>query len=623
MMSSSTSTDTGTTGTTDITTTTTTTTTIPTPQSALFVGTSREVGRYFHVQSLPGRHHEKLGLKLINCDTGGAGSSGGSAGSSSGGDHGGVVLDPTAAVMEYQFYPGYALVGGYTDDNDNDNDGPYRNVIRPGDMIIAINGRGFRRFAYQEGDEDEIEMEIEVNTINNTNSNNTTEITIPPPTNTMMAPVELDHAVVPPGTMAYRQLLEKIKAVQLASGDPPLTLTLIRYDWDARPFAWRRFLLAAEAVSSSTLSSSLSSLSTTISSTTTTTPIKKNNNVVPEALRRHQNHLQWRNETFPVDISSPGVQAIFSTRTIASIHRTTNTTDDNEDEHENGTDTSAATDTAAAGDHHHHHNKNNVAVVPVVYVNYGRLLRLLEPAGTITATDVRHALLVVTEQMLAASCNGGGGGDPRFPSVTLLIDVSSVSSSSQSLSSDGAGAGGSVTALSTLFQPTVLRVDLWRDLYRTFEPNYPETLHQLIVYPVNAVLVRCFTIVLCIRFVGLVRLVDLVWYYIPFYSGVSLQQRDLGGDILIFVDCMGLICLLLALVLVLIQAKTVRALLQTFVNDTTRRKLVLAVDATQACQALRWDADRVTAAGGIQAYVHAHCRAGRHHRRRSHRPNDE
>jgi hypothetical protein len=72
-----------------------------------------------------------------------------------------------------------------------------------------------------------------------------------------------------------------------------------------------------------------------------------------------------------------------------------------------------------------------------------------------------------------------------------------------------------------------------------------------------------------------------------------------------------------------IQAKTVRALLQTFVNDTTRRKLVLAVDATEACQALRWDADRVTAAGGIQAYVHAHCRAGRHHRRRSHRPNDE
>jgi hypothetical protein len=472
MMSSSTSTDTGTTG-----TATTTTTTIPPLQSALFVGTSREVGRYFHVQSLPGRHHEKLGLKLINCDgTGGTGSSG---------SGGGAVLDPTAAVMEYQFYPGYALVGGYTDDN---NDGPYRNVIRPGDMIIAVNGRGFRRFAYQDGDEDEIEMEIEVN-----NNNNTTEIGIPPTTTTTMTsapiPVELDHAVVLPGTMAYRQLLEKIKAVQLASGDPPLTLTLIRYDWDARPFAWRRFLLAAEAVSSS---STLSSLSTSLSTTTSsTTPKKKNNNVVPEALRRHQNHLQWRNETFPIDISSPGVQAIFSTRTIASIHRT-NTDDKNDDEHDDGTDTSAATDTAAAGDHHHHNNNNNHnhnVGVPVVYVNYGRLLRLLEPTGTITATDVRHALLVVTEQMLAASCNGGGGGDPRFPSVTLLIDVSSVSSSSQS-SDSGGGAGGSVTALSTLFHPTVLRVDLWRDLYRTFEPNYPETLHQLIVYPVNAVLVR-------------------------------------------------------------------------------------------------------------------------------------
>jgi hypothetical protein len=470
--------------------TTTTTTIPPPPQSALFVGTSREVGRYFHVQSLPGRHHEKLGLKLINCDT--SGGSGGVVG----GDHHGVVLDPTtAAVMAYQFYPGYALVGGYTDDDHDTTDGcPYRNVIRPGDMIIAINGRGLRRFAYQEGDE--IEMEMEINSNNNTTK---TEIIIPPPTTT----IELDHAVVPPGTMGggYRQLLEKIKAVQLAGGDPPLTLTLIRYDWDARPFAWRRFLLAAAASASSSLSSSLSM---------TTTSKKINNNIVPEALRRHQNHLQWRNETFPVDISSPGVQAIFSTRTIASVHITNDKIDDDENDDENGTDTGATTATAAAGNHHHHHhpnthNNNNSVVLPVVYVNYGRLLKLLEPVGTITATDVRHALLVVTEQMLAASCSGRNNhnNDPRFPSVSLLIDVSSMmttssstTSSSQSVSSSDSGGGGggssvTTTALSSLlFQPAVLRVDLWRDLYRTFEPNYPETLHQLIVYPVNPVLVR-------------------------------------------------------------------------------------------------------------------------------------
>jgi hypothetical protein len=53
------------------------------------------------------------------------------------------------------------------------------------------------------------------------------------------------------------------------------------------------------------------------------------------------------------------------------------------------------------------------------------------------------------------------------------------------------------------------------------------------------------------------------------------------------------------------QSTTVRTLL-SFVNDTTRTKFVLAVDAAQVCDTLQWDVAKVDAAGGVQSYVHAH-----------------
>jgi hypothetical protein len=320
-------------------------------QSALFVGTSSEVGRYFHLRVVPS--DASLGVKLINCD-------------------GAATNDPTM-----QFYPGYALVGGFMDDC------AYRQILRPGDLIIAVNGRGFRRFAYHK--DDEVEDAALGNTVENTTETTTTATTPATPI------VELDHVVVPPSDTgaAYQQFMEKLKAVKLAGGDPPLTLTLIRFDWDARAFAWRRFLAA------------------------------RNQNVM-EALRLHQTHVAWRAATFPMDISSPGIQAIFSTKTVAQI------------------------------------DSGNVRAV---YVNYGRLLKLLEPTGTIDMVDVRNAFIVVTEKMLAA------GNDPRHPTITQLIDVSGVSY-------------------------TNFRTDVLKDLYNTFEPNYPETLYKMIVYPVSAVMVR-------------------------------------------------------------------------------------------------------------------------------------
>lgn len=292
---------------------------------ALFEGTSQEIGRYFHIKV-----DDSLGVKLINCDD--------------------------ANDLSVQFYPGYAVVGGFTSNIQHP-------MIQKGDIFVAVNGHGFRRFAHiadtEHGEE----------------------------TTASAVDVELDHAVIPADGTAYQKFMEKLKAVKLAKGDPPLTLTLIRFGWDARCFAWRRFLVAREGN-------------------------------VPAALELHQNHVQWKLNTFPMDIASPGLQAIFSTKAVAQV--------------KSGT-------------------------IPTVYVNYNSLIQL-EAANSITSHDIVNAFIMATERMLSE------GDDPRYPRITHLIDVSGTTY-------------------------TNFRMDIWMSLYNVFEPNYPETLHRLILYPMSTVAV--------------------------------------------------------------------------------------------------------------------------------------
>lgn len=362
---------------------------------ALFEGTSQEEGKYFHVQV----DKKSLGVKLINCDD---------------------ANDSTV-----QFYPGYAIVGGFTQI-------PHPK-LRKGDIIVAVNGHGFRRFAHS--------SDTEQPASNDDDDDDT---------------VVLDHAVIPADGTAYQQFMEKLKAVKLAGGDPPLVLTFIRFGWDSRCFAWRRFLSA-----------------------------RKGN--VPAALELHQKHVQWKMESFPMDIASAGVQAIFSTKAVAQV--------------KSGT-------------------------IPTVYVNYGSLIQL-ESAGSITSNDILNAFIMVTELMLAI------GDDPRHPKVTQLIDVSGTTY-------------------------TNFRTDILTALYSVFEPNYPETLHRMILYPISAVAVS--------------PLVGFVF-----------------------------VCLSHAM----LKSTTIRAML-SFVNETTRNKFLITGDAHQVCQAMQWDVSEMNAAGGIQGYVHAH-----------------
>jgi len=234
--------------------------------------------------------------------------------------------------------------------------------VKVGDVIVAVNGQGFRRFApdYKEKD---VEQMSDVQ-------------------------VELDNHVVQPVT-AYDDMLSQIKKCKASSPNPPLILTLERYTWDARAMSWPRFLAARDSN-------------------------------VPAAMMMHQQHIAWKELTFPIDLTSSGIQQIFKRKAVAEI------------------------DLPETPD-----------VPPAIYVDYG-LLQSMEKEGIITADDVVDAFILFTERMMRRT------PDPRRPTTTQFIDLSSVSIT-----------GG-------------FRVEILKKIYRIFEPNYPETLFKMVIYPVSS-----------------------------------------------------------------------------------------------------------------------------------------
>jgi hypothetical protein len=96
---------------------------------------------------------------------------------------------------------------------------------------------------------------------------------------------------------------------------------------------------------------------------------------------------------------------------------------------------------------------------PTVYVNYGKLLSM-QTSGEITAEDVVAAFVIFTERMLAKA------KDPRNPKTCQFIDLSGV----------GLTSG--------------FRVETLKKIYKVFEPNYPETLFKMVMYPVSTLMVR-------------------------------------------------------------------------------------------------------------------------------------
>jgi len=94
---------------------------------------------------------------------------------------------------------------------------------------------------------------------------------------------------------------------------------------------------------------------------------------------------------------------------------------------------------------------------PTVYVNYGKLLKM-QTAGEITPEDVVAAFVIFTERMLAKA------KDPRNPKTCQFIDLSGVGITS-------------------------FRTETLKKIYHTFEPNYPETLFKMVMFPVSTIMV--------------------------------------------------------------------------------------------------------------------------------------
>jgi hypothetical protein len=257
------------------------------------------------------------------------------------------------------FSPGFAQIGRLLDGETV----ARKSGVQVGDVIVAVNGSGFRRFA-PDYDEKQVKNLSEGSETAN------------------------DNAVISMGQgEAYSALLTKIKTIK-AAGNPPLVLSLERYTWDAKINSWPRFLEAREGN-------------------------------VPEAMKLLQEHENWKSKVLPIDLTRDGIQEVLRLKAVAEV--------DFDDGRESA---------------------------PTVYVNFAKLLA----ADNISSDDVVKAFIIFTEMLLARS------KDPRFPKTNQFIDLSGVSLSSG------------------------FRVELIRKIYDVFEPNYPETLNKMVMFPVSTML---------------------------------------------------------------------------------------------------------------------------------------
>lgn len=160
------------------------------------------------------------------------------------------------------FSPGYAQIGRLLEGETV----AKKANVRVGDVIVAVNGHGFRRFA-PDFEESEVENLSKDESIKNDN-----------------------HVLHMGKGEAYDALLTKIKTVK-AAGDPPLVLGLERYSWDAKVNSWPRFLEAR-------------------------------NGDVPQAMKMLQDHEKWKAGVLPIDLTRDGLQEVLRLKAVAEIDLT-------------------------------------------------------------------------------------------------------------------------------------------------------------------------------------------------------------------------------------------------------------------------------------------------------------
>lgn len=154
------------------------------------------------------------------------------------------------------------------------------------------------------------------------------------------------------------------------------------------------------------------------------------NGDVPKAMSMIQAHERWRNEFFPIDLTEPSLQTVLKAHAVSDID---------------------------VGD-------DDGGVAAAVYIDFAKLqsLRAVESdsenSNDTLSMDVIKAFVVYTETLLARA------PDPRRPKTCQFVDLTGVS----------------------LKQGMNAR--LLKKLYGTFEPNYPETLEKLVLYPVPKIM---------------------------------------------------------------------------------------------------------------------------------------
>lgn len=270
------------------------------------------------------------------------------------------------------FTPGYASIGRLVEGETV----ARKCGVKVGDVIVAVNGEGFRRFKPEHKDED---LEDLTSLVEGMELKGTDDKAREEKAKVIAGKKDGEH---------YAALLGKIKEVKKAA-DPenPLLLSLERYDWDSRVNSWIRFLVAREGD-------------------------------VPAAMQMIQHHEAWRESHFPIDLTNQGLQDVLKAKAVAEI----------DIEHE--------------------------GLPPTVYVSFSKLQAL---ESDHSPNDVVDAFVIFTEELLSRSAN------PRQPKTSQFIDLSGVSISSG------------------------LRLDILKKVYAAFEPNYPETLHKMVMYPVSKV----------------------------------------------------------------------------------------------------------------------------------------
>jgi len=181
---------------------------------------------------------------------------------------------------------------------------------------------------------------------------------------------------------------------------------------------------------------------------------------------------------------------------------------------------------------------------PTVYIDYGKLQQM-EKAGEITTEEVVAAFIIFTERMLGEST------DPRKPQTCQFIDLSGVSIT-----------GG-------------FRVETLKRIYEVFEPNYPETLFKMVMYPVSSMVVSS--------------------HDCDLYHNNNVDSKHVDP--------------LFTRFLLFHQRLTARSLL-SFVNEKTKSKFLITNSLEEVCQELGWDQREVDECGGVTEFMHKHEKLG-------------